>query len=205
MSDVIHMPDHNAPPALPRGRLIFAIDATASREATWTLARERQADMFRKTAPIGRLEVKLVAYGGDWCRKSPWKSSGDEIARIMNTITCDGGFTQIERVLDYVLREHATAPVQAVTFIGDACEEELDVLAGKAHKLGATGVPLYMFQEGRDPAVRNIFRLLALKSGGEYFEFDPEKPRAVELLSEQLNTVARLVVGDVEALTDQRK
>jgi hypothetical protein len=98
MSDIIHLDDHNAPPALPRGRLIFALDATASRGETWALARERQADMFRKAAPIGRLEVKLVAYGGDWCRKSPWKSSGEEITRIMNTITCDGGCTQIGRV-----------------------------------------------------------------------------------------------------------
>ena len=72
------------------------------------------------------------------------------------------------------------------------------------HTSGAAGVPLYMFQEGRDPAVRNIFRLLALKSGGEYFEFDPEKPRAIELLSDQLNAVARLAVGDVKALTAMR-
>ena len=56
MSDIIHLSDRNAPPALPRGKLIFAIDATASREATWALARERQADMFRKAAAVGRLE-----------------------------------------------------------------------------------------------------------------------------------------------------
>ena len=37
--------------------------------------------------------------------------------------------------------------------------------------------------DSRKPAVRSAFRLLALKSGGEYFEFDPEKPRAVEQLS----------------------
>ena len=58
-----------------------------------------------------------------------------------------------------------------MTFIGDAMEEELDVLAAKASKLGAQGVPIFLFQEGRDPAVRKAFRLLALESGGGYFEF----------------------------------
>ena len=60
-----------------------------------------------------------------------------------------------------------------------------------------------MFQDvsqGRDATVRNAFRLLALKSGGAYFEFNPDKPRAVEQLSEQLNAVARLAVGDAKAL-----
>jgi hypothetical protein len=204
MSDVIIMPDHNTP-ALPRGRLIFALDGTASRQATWELARALQADMFRKAAPIGRLDVQLVFHGGNSCRHTKWTTSGDDLARLMNKITCDAGFTQIGRVFDHVLSEHTKAPVQALTFIGDAMEEELDVLAGKALKLGAAGIPGYFFQEGRDPVVRNVFRILALKSGGEYFEFNPDKPRAVELLSEQLNAVARLAVGDVTAITDQRK
>jgi hypothetical protein len=55
--------------------------------------------------------------------------------------------------------------------------------------------------------VRKAFRLLALKSGGAYFEFNSDKPRAVEQLSEQLNAVARLAVGDADALLrlkDQR-
>ncbi len=203
MTEIIHLGDHNAPPALPRGRLAFIVDATASREATWALARERQADMFR--AADSRLDMTLIAYGGASCRATPWVSSGDELARLMSTVTCRAGFTQIGRAFDHVLSEHAKAPIQAVTFIGDACEEEPNVLAGKASALGAAGVPLFMFQEGRDPAVRSVFRLLALRSGGEYFEFDPEKPRAVELLSEQLNAVARLAVGDAKALTDQRK
>lgn len=199
-------------PALPRGRLAFGLDATASREATWSLARELQADMFRKAAPVGRLECQLICYGGNSCRYTPWVTSGDELARLMGTVKCDAGYTQIGRIFDHVLAEHAKAPIQALTFIGDAMEEELDVLAGKALKFGAAGVPIFMFQEiprGRfnsrnSPAVRSAFRLIALKSGGEYFEFNLEKPRATEQLSTQLNAIARLAVGDTTALTDQR-
>jgi hypothetical protein len=197
---VIHMHQGQSP-ALRRGRLMFALDATASRQPTWDLARELQARMFREAAPIGRLDVQSVYYRGhDECRASQWVESGELLAQFMRKIECEGGMTQIGRVLAHALRETAKAPVQALVFIGDAMEEELDALAVMAAKLGAAGTPIFIFQEGRDPAVRKAFRLLALKSGGEYFEFDPNKSRAVALLSQQLNAVARLAVGDASAL-----
>jgi hypothetical protein len=187
-------------PALPRGRLMFALDATASREPTWAIARDLQTKMFREVAPVGKLDVQLVYYRGDECRTSKWVSSGEQLAHLMNRIDCQGGYTQIGRVLNHALRENEKAAVQALVFIGDAMEEQIDVLADAAGKLGTQGVPIFIFQEGRDSVVRRAFRLLALKSGGAYFEFNSDKPRAVEQLSEQLNAVGRLAVGDVEAL-----
>jgi hypothetical protein len=196
---VIHMT--NKSPALPRGRLIFALDATASREATWHLACELQAKMFREAAPIGKLDVQLAFYRDtDECRASNWLSSGEQLAQLMNKIDCRAGATQIARILRHTLRENEKATVQGLTFIGDAMEEELDLLAGLAGELGKAGTPAFFFQEGRDGAVRKAFRLLALKSGGMYFEFDPTKPRAAAQLSVQLNAIARLVVGDATAL-----
>jgi hypothetical protein len=190
--------DHS--PALPRGRLMFALDATASRAPTWVVARDLQAKMFRETAPIGHLDVQLVFYRADECRASKWVSSGDELAHLMNRIECEGGCTQIGRVLSHALREAEKAPIQAVIFIGDAMEEQLDELAGKATQLGKLKVPIFLFQEGADPAVRKAFRPLALKSGGRYFEFNRNAARAVEQLASQLNAIARLAVGDTEAL-----
>jgi hypothetical protein len=194
---VIHVSSRGSV-ALPRGRLIFGLDATASREATWNVARDLQAKMFREAAPYGRLDVQLAYYrGSDECKATKWLSSGDELARLMNKIDCRAGRTQIGRILQHTLRENEKAPVQALTFIGDACEEEVDTLASLAGEFGAAGVPIFMFQEGRDTAVRRAFRLLALKSGGAYFELNPDK---IDLLAEQLGAVARLAVGDVEAL-----
>ena len=200
-------------PALPRGRLMFALDATASRAPTWAIARELQSRMFREAAPIGHLHVQLVYYGGASCRASRWKESGEELAQVMNGIACEAGSTQIGKVLTHAIQENEKAPVQALVFIGDAMEEEIEELAVKASELGKAGVPIFIFQEGTDPNVRTAFRLLALKSGGEFFEFNPKRLRAVEQLSAQLNAVARLALGDVEALqrigaagvlTDQR-
>ena len=169
--------------------------------------------MFREAAPIGQLSVQLAFYRGDECKASKWVSSGQQLAQLMLKIECQAGITQIGRILRHTLSEHDKAAVQALTFIGDAMEKSLDELAGLAGQFGREGIPIFLFQEGRDPAVRSAFRLLALKSGGEYFEFNPEKPRAVERLSEQLSAVARLAVGDAKALdrigqitvlTDQR-
>ena len=156
--------------------------------------------MFREAAPIGKLDVQLCYYRGDECRASKWLRSGEQLAQLMNKIECEAGVTQIGRVLGHALREHEKAAVQALTFIGDAFEEELETVAAMAGKLGTLRCPIFMFQDvsqRRDATARNAFRLLALKSGGAYFEFNPNKSRAIEQLSEQLNAVARLAVGDV--------
>jgi hypothetical protein len=43
-----------------RGRLIFTLDATASRESTWDMAAQLQASMFEEAAKAGGLDVQLV-------------------------------------------------------------------------------------------------------------------------------------------------
>jgi hypothetical protein len=128
--------------ALRRGRMIFPLDATASRESTWGVARELQAEMFRETAPIGHLDLQLVYYRGEKCRASEWVDSGEVLAQLMNRIECEAGRTQIGRVLQHALRENDKAPIQAVTFIGDAMEESIEELAAKASELGKKKIPL---------------------------------------------------------------
>jgi hypothetical protein len=213
MTQSICMPDQSRDqrPALPRGRLMFALDATASRARTWAIARDQQAKMFRAAAPIGQLDVQLVAYYGDKFGHTKWVSSGEQLAQSMNKIECVGGVTQIHKVLEHALRETEKAAVQGLIFIGDAIETDQSLIKGKdkieelaamAGQLGALGTPIFTFQEGRDPAARKAFRLLALRSGGAYFEFNPDNARAVEQLSDQLNAIARLAVGDAEALSN---
>ena len=122
----------------------------------------------------------------------------------MGMIQCVAGNTQIERTLRHALREHEKAPVQAITFIGDAMEEDLGVLGALADELGMAGVPLHMCQEGNDAVVRNAFRLLALKTGGTYSAFNPGVPQTIERLSAQSNEVARDAVASVAAIETNR-
>src|ERR1700738_4248234 len=141
-----------ATPAGKRGRLIFALDATMSRQPTWDTACKLQAEMFREAAAIGGLDVQLVYYRGfGECRASGWVSNGERLARLMSRIDCRGGHTQIGKVLAHARHETERARVQALVFIGDAMEEALDTLAAAAGELGLRGVPVFLFQEGGDP------------------------------------------------------
>src|SRR6516165_9100346 len=82
-----------------RGRLIFALDATESRQPTWDIACELQAEMFQEVAGIGGLDVQLVYYrGARECRASGWVSDGKTLAKLMAKIECHSGYTQLGRV-----------------------------------------------------------------------------------------------------------
>src|SRR5438105_15048650 len=118
-----------APTAEPgrRGRLIFALDATMSRQPLWDTACRLQADMFREAAAIGGLDVQLVYYRGlGECRASQWVSQAGRLAALMERIDCRGGHTQIGKIIAHARRETERIKVQALGFVGDAMEEKLD-------------------------------------------------------------------------------
>ena len=180
------------------GKLIFSIDATASRSATWTAAQELQGEMIRDNA--GALSLQLVFYRGeDECKASTWTSNTGRLAKAMAKVECLTGKTQIAKILRHALREHNTAgPIQGLVFIGDACEESEDELVGLASELGQHKLPAFVFQEGRDADVERVFKLIAERSGGKYFRFDPSN---IEGLAEQLAAVATFAVtGDASVL-----
>jgi hypothetical protein len=89
-----------------RGRLIFALDATMSRQPTWDTACKLQAEMFREAASVGGLDIQLLYYRGfGECRASKWVSQTERLADLMARIDCRGGQTQIGKVLTHARRE----------------------------------------------------------------------------------------------------
>ena len=185
-----------------RGRLIFGLDATASRKPTWDLAAGLQAEMFRTAAAIGNLDMQLVFYRGDGeCKATNWLSDPARLARIMSTIDCRAGVTQIAKILTHVEKEMKLLRVGALVFIGDACEENPDTLVVKARELGRLKLPCFMFQEGRDSEVEAAFRSIAKHSGGAYGQFGPGSARQ---LSELLKAVAAFAAGGMAALEGRK-
>jgi hypothetical protein len=181
-----------------RGRLVFALDATMSRQPTWDMACTLQAEMFREAASIGSLDIRLVYYRGfDECRATGWISDSAELARLMGKIDCRGGNTQIGKVLTEARREAVSSGVRAVVFVGDAMEEAVDDLCAKAGELGMLKVPVFMFQEGRDETAERAFREIARLSGGAWCRFDPG---AAAQLRELLRAAAAYAAGGREAL-----
>jgi hypothetical protein len=162
-----------APAASGRGRLIFALDATMSRQPTWDLAQSLQAKMFEAAGSLGGLDVQLVYFRGfNECRASKFVSGGQGLKELMSRIDVRGGSTQIRRVLVHARDEARRAKVGALVLIGDAMEENPDSLASLAGELALLGVKTFMFQEGQDPAARRTFGEIARLTGGAYSSFD---------------------------------
>ena len=181
-----------------RGRLIFALDATMSRQPTWDMACRLQAEMFSEAGQVGSLDIRLVYFRGiGECRASPWISDTAQLAKLMSRITVEGGHTQIHKVLSETRREAIAHGVRALVFVGDAMEENVDDLCAKAGELGLLKVPVFMFQEGDDGATEQAFREIARLSGGAWCRFDPG---AAAQLRDLLRAVAAYAAGGREAL-----
>jgi hypothetical protein len=193
----------NKAPGAGRGRLVFAMDATMSRQPTWDMALQLQADMFREVQAIGGLDVQLVYFRShDECRASPWVSDPRALATLMTGIRCLGGFTQIRKILAHARREGEKRKVDALVYVGDCMEEKIDHLAALAGELGLLGVPAFMFQEGHDPDAEIAFREIARLTKGAYCRFDAG---SAQQLRELLRAVAAYAAGGRQALEDLGK
>jgi hypothetical protein len=183
-----------------RGRLIFAMDATASREPTWDRASHLQAEMFKEAEALGGLEVQLIYYRGfGECKASPWVAESAKLLRFMTGVFCLAGRTQLGKVLKRAMKETQQKKVAAVVFVGDAMEEDPDHLGHLAGELGLLGVPCFMFHEGSDPVARRAFQQIARLSGGAFCTFDAASARQ---LRELLAAVAVFAAGGRRALAD---
>jgi hypothetical protein len=186
-----------------RGRLIFAMDATMSRQPTWDRALQIQAEMFLETERIGGLDVQLVYFRGfSECRASKWVSEPSALSRLMTGVDCRGGNTQIGKVLSHIKAEAGKAKVNAVVYVGDAMEENIDALCGKAGEIGLLGIPIFMFQEGSDSAVAIAYREIARLTRGAYLRLDGSSAHA---LRELLSAVAVYAAGGRQALENHSK
>jgi hypothetical protein len=91
---------------LPRGRLIFAIDATG--EATWG-----KSCAISRPSPARRAAFVLL---GNESTATKWLSSGEQFTQLMNKI--DWRTQQVRKILRH-------GPLQTLKFIGDALEKRL--------------------------------------------------------------------------------
>jgi hypothetical protein len=182
------------------GRLIFAMDATASREPTWDRACRIQGDMFTATQGLGALEIQLVWYRGlGEFDASPWLASSQALVQRMTAVSCHAGETQIARVLEHGIAETRRRKVNALVFVGDCVEESVDRLTKLAGDLGLLGVPVFVFHEGGEPVARRCLEEIARLSGGAYCPFDAA---SADMLRDLLAAVATFAVGGRRALED---
>lgn len=188
-----------------RGRLIFAMDATMSRAPTWDMALAHQADMFETVNAVGGLDVQLVYFRGfGECRASKWVSDPQALARLMTTVECQGGKTQIGKVLAHARGEAGRHRVGAMVYVGDCVEEDIDQLAAKAGELKLVGIPVFLFQEGRDQNASRAFAEIARLSGGAHCRFDQGSAGQLRELLTAVAVYAARGRSGLEALSDGR-
>lgn len=180
------------------GRLLFAMDATASREQSWDMAARIQGEMFEATHDIGGLAVQLAFFRGfGEFKVSGWLSQPQEIHRLMSSVSCLAGQTQIDKVLKHARNQATRSGIRAVVYVGDCFEEDVDEVGQVAGELGILGVPVFTFQEGHDPMAEQAFRHIAKLSGGAYVHFDGA---SADMLKKLLGAVAVFAAGGRGAL-----
>lgn len=182
---------------------MFAMDATASRESSWDQACQIQGQMFTETDILGGLEVQLCFYRGfSEFKASSWFKNSTDLLRAMSAVTCLGGHTQIERVLNHAINETSKQPINALVFVGDCVEESADTLCNVAGKLALHGVPVFVFHEGMDAYAANVLRQIAKLTQGAYCPFDGSSAKQ---LRDLLSAVAVYAAGGYEALENFNK
>ena len=185
-------------PSSGRGRLIFALDATASREPTWDRACQIQGQMFTETAALGGLEIQMAYYRGfGEFKTTSWIHKSAELVRLMTAVYCLGGHTQLAKILKHALAETERKKVNALVFIGDCVEEDVDHLCNLAGELGMRGVPAFVFQEGNEPSAARAFKQIAKLTNGAHCSFDSSSAKQ---LRDLLSAVAVYAAGGRKAL-----
>lgn len=132
---------------------------------------------FRPPRPWAGLPCSSCIFEGSGSAARPdGSTNGRKLAELMSRIDCRGGTTQIRKVLRHTLDEARRTRVQALVYIGDCVEEDVDGLCARAGEMGVLGVPAFIFQEGAEPHATQAFREIARLSGGAHFALDSRAP-----------------------------
>jgi hypothetical protein len=183
---------------VPGGRLLYAMDATARREPSWNQACNIQGEMFTATNELGGLKVKHCFYRGfRELMTSGWCNGSARLLQRMEQVRYAAGITQIDRLLCYAKREAARLRVDAMVFIADSMEEDINQIGASAAHLGLLSVPVFVFQEGFDQSAERSFREIARLTKGAYCRFDPSRAKQFGVL---LGAVAVYASGGHDAL-----
>ncbi len=195
---------HAEPPvdtsAPSRPRLVFAVDATASREPAWAAARQ-VTDALVKALP-GELDVALAIHGGSRVHTfTAFTNDARTLRDLAAGVGCHAGMTRLLPILDASLKRQA---VRVVIYVGDVFEESLPQGRQLADRMGAQGIKLIVLHDTADRSARRdaeVFWDLAKRTGGCVLPFDAT---ASGRLRDILSAVAVYAVGGEKLLRERR-
>lgn len=173
-------------------RLLFSMDATASRDPAWDIARELTGAMFE--AIPGELDVALAYHSGSRLQEvTPFTSKVSGFQRKIQQVQCHAGLTCLNEVLDHAVN---VTRLKALIYIGDCFEEEEEYAYFLAGQLKLKGVRVFIFHDtsseyGYDTtSAGKVFQEIAKRTGGAVFPFDVNSPEVVKALLEAISIYA---------------
>jgi hypothetical protein len=183
-----------------RPRLIFGVDATASREPAWAAARS-VTDALVRALP-GELDVALAVHGGSRLHTfTPFTSNPATLRDRAAGLGCIAGYTRMLPILDRAMTEPG---VRVVVYIGDVFEESLSKARRLADTMGLKSIRLFVLHDTADWTARrdgDLFADLARRTGGCVLPFDANAP---DRLRDLLGAVAVYAVGGERLLHERR-
>ncbi len=155
--------------------------------------------MFDAASETSELSLQLCYFRGiATFHASPWLATANGLRRELAEVYCEGGVTQLKRLLEHCLAQYPdSASLKAIIFVGDAVEEDTNVLNDLAVRCRLAKRPLYIFQEGSDAAASSTFASMAALSGGAHFALGDD---SADQLRRLLQSVIRLATGGRKAL-----
>ena len=178
------------------GRLVFAVDATSSRQKAWEAAKRLTDDVLG--ALPGELDVALAVHGGDRVHTfTEFTSDAAELRGMAAGVRCIAGYTRLVEILRRVAA--MSEDVAVVVYIGDVFEESRRDARQIAVDLAQRGTRVIILHDtgSRDTDDGKAFAELAKLTGGAVLPFDAS---ALERLGQLLEAVAVLAVGGTEML-----
>jgi hypothetical protein len=133
-----------------------------------------------------------------------WATDPDDMRALLDharsRCIC-GCYVNIDDILGQALRETQQGSVQAVVIIGDHFHGNRDDAFAYARQLRAAGTRLFLFQQSSQGSAHdNVFKTLAERTGGTFFEFNPAVERIAERLPRLLGAVTHYAIGGTDAL-----
>ena len=185
--------------------LLFAMDATASREPAWAVAQQITSKMFEQIP--AQLKVALAYHSGGRLRKiTPYTDNARQFADTVHQVHCEAGLTALNAIL---AKAAQTRGLKALVYIGDCFEEDEQTAYDLARQLKLTGTKCFFFHDTSSAGsvwgiadARTVFENIVAITGGAVLDFNDQ---AVQESGDLLQAVAVFASAGKKALEHHKQ
>lgn len=178
-------------------KLLFSMDATASRQPSWDVAQKITLSMF-DVIP-GGLKIALAYHSaGRLQTVTEFRDDAGYFKDQIAAVRCQAGNTALCEILDTACD---TPGLSSLIYIGDCFEERFETAVALAQRLKEKGVPCFIFQEGDDFRAADAFKAIAEITGGAVFPFEMD---SLVRVREKLDAIAAYAAGGMKLLQAKR-